>query len=98
MPGESPTDFNNEPDAGSQALVRGVETEMIMNALSKINWKDVITHIGLQALAVGGSAMFAYLSKVDYSAIGPTITPLAQGAAALVASIINRALRPVGKV
>lgn len=50
MPGESPTQFNNEPDAGSQAAVRGIVIQGILH----MN-RPSVSVLGTGAAFVAGS-------------------------------------------
>ncbi len=62
-----------------------------MNKFASLVTGNVLRHLLAQmgAFALMGAA--AYLAKVDYSALG-AYAPMAQGAAALLASIVNEAL------
>ena len=84
MSGETPTQFNEEPDAGSQALVEGVAKEVLMS----INWKDFAVHFAVQVVTAGATAIVTTIAGYDYSSLG-VIGPMIQGAAALGATAFN---------
>lgn len=84
MSGETPTQFNEEPDAGSQALVEGIAKEVLMS----INWKDFAVHFGVQVVTAAATAAVTAISGYDYSSLG-VIGPMIQGAAALGATAFN---------
>jgi len=82
--GESPTQFNEEPDAGSTGLVVGIIVETAM----KINWHDFLVHLGVQVGTAALTAAIAALAHYDYSSLG-VVAPAVQGLAALAATAWN---------
>ncbi len=84
MSDESPNQFNQEPDAGTQALIAGV----IMETLMSINWKDFLTHLGTQVVVAAGTAVVTSLAGADYSSLG-VIAPAIQGVTALLTTAWN---------
>jgi hypothetical protein len=77
--GESPTEFNNNPENLSPIWM-----ETFMN----INWGDFLRHLGMQVLTAAVTAGVAALAHYDYSSLG-VIAPMAQGAAALATTAWN---------
>lgn len=78
MSGETPTQFNEEPDAGSTGLVNGIILEIVMN----INWGDFLRHFGMQVGVAMATAGIAAVAGHDYSSLG-MLAPMIQGLAAL---------------
>ena len=62
-----------------------------MNKISDHITGNVLRHLAAQILVVGGLAAAAAVAKVDYSSLG-AYAPMAQMAAAFLASMLNEAL------
>jgi hypothetical protein len=82
--GEDPTQFNNEPDAGTQAVVNGIILEIVMN----INWGDFLRHFGMQVGVAMATAGIAAVAGHDYSSLG-MLAPMIQGVTALATTAWN---------